>query len=46
VRSQIPDVPEDWAAEAGEGRCPACGEPADLAAPECPGCGLAFRDAE
>jgi len=47
LRSQIPDVPEDYAAGAvGEGLCPACGEPADLAAPECASCGLAFRDAE
>jgi hypothetical protein len=47
LRSQIPDVPEEFAGSASEeGRCPACGEPADLAAPECGSCGLAFRDAE
>ncbi len=47
LRSQIPDVPEDFAGGAAEDdRCPACGEPADLAAPECASCGLAFRDAE
>jgi hypothetical protein len=46
LRSQIPDVPEDFAPASEEGRCPACGEPADLAAPECGSCGLAFRDAE
>ena len=47
LRSQIPDVPEDFAGGAIEDdRCPACGEPADLAAPECASCGLAFRDAE
>ncbi len=47
LRSQIPDVPEDLdLAARGEGLCPACGEPADLAAAECAGCGLAFRDAE
>lgn len=47
LHSQIPDVPEDYARRAAEAdRCPACGEPADLAAPECPSCGLAFRDAE
>jgi len=47
LRSQIPDVPEDFdLAAPGEDRCPACGEPADLAAAECAGCGLAFRDAE
>jgi hypothetical protein len=47
LRSQIPDVPDDFTAHtAEEGRCPACDEPADLAAPECPSCGLAFRDAE
>jgi hypothetical protein len=47
MRSQIPDVPEDFAGlAADEGHCPACGEPADLAAPECASCGLAFRDAE
>jgi len=47
LRSQIPDVPEDLAGGAAEeGHCPACGEPADLAAPECASCGLAFRDAE
>jgi hypothetical protein len=47
VRAQIPDLPEDFsAAAADEGRCPACGEPADLEAAECPSCGLAFRDAE
>ncbi|HEY8155577.1 MAG TPA: hypothetical protein VII72_15730 [Myxococcota bacterium] len=47
LRSQIPDVPEDFAVGAAEdGLCPACGEPADLAAPECASCGLAFRDAE
>jgi hypothetical protein len=45
LRSQIPDVPEELAA-AAEDHCPACGEPADLAAPECASCGLAFRDAE
>jgi uncharacterized protein (UPF0212 family) len=47
LRSQIPDVPDDYApGSIDEGRCPACGEPADLAAPECASCGLAFRDAE
>jgi hypothetical protein len=47
LRSQIPDVPEDFAGDSSESdRCPACGEPADLAAPECASCGLAFRDAE
>jgi len=47
LRSQIPDVPEDFAGGAiEEDRCPACGEPADLAGPECASCGLAFRDAE
>ena len=47
LRSQIPDVPEDFAGGASEDdRCPACGEPADLAASECASCGLAFRDAE
>jgi len=47
MRSQIPDVPENFAGGAIEDdRCPACGEPADLAAPECASCGLAFRDAE
>jgi len=47
LRSQIPDVPEDYAgAEIEEGHCPACGEPADLDAPECASCGLAFRDAD
>lgn len=47
MRSQIPDVPEDFAGPAAEeGHCPACGEPADLAAPECASCGLAFRDPE
>ena len=47
LRSQIPDMPEDFAGGAAEDdRCPACGEPADLAAPECASCGLAFRDAE
>jgi hypothetical protein len=47
LRSQVPDVPEDFAGGASEeGRCPACGEPADVAAPECGSCGLAFRDAE
>jgi hypothetical protein len=47
LRSQIPDVPEDFAAGAiEEDHCPACGEPADLAAPECASCGLAFRDME
>ena len=47
LRSQIPDVPEDFAGRVAEDdRCPACDEPADLAAPECSSCGLAFRDAE
>jgi hypothetical protein len=47
LRSQIPDVPEDFVPSYGEdGQCPACGEPADLAAAECGSCGLAFRDAE
>ena len=47
LRSQIPDVPEDFAdMTASEDACPACGEPADLAAAECASCGLAFRDAE
>ena len=47
LRSQIPDVPEDFVAGSGEDdHCPACGEPADLAAPECGSCGLAFRDAD
>jgi hypothetical protein len=46
LRTQIPDLPEDLASGHGEDRCPACGEPADLLAPECAGCGLAFRDAE
>jgi hypothetical protein len=47
LRSQIPDMPEDFAGGSSEeGACPACGEPADLAAPECGSCGLAFRDAE
>ena len=47
LRSQIPDVPEDFSGSAAaDDRCPACGEPADLGEPECPGCGLAFRDAE
>ena len=47
LRSQIPDVPEGFdPAAPGDDRCPACGEPADLAAPECADCGLAFRDAE
>ena len=47
LRSQIPDVPEDLAGGAAEeGHCPACGEPADLDAPECASCGLAFRDAD
>jgi hypothetical protein len=46
LRSQIPDVPDDFGVAApGEDTCPACGEPADLAAAECAGCGLAFRDA-
>jgi len=47
LHSQIPDVPEDYASRASEAdQCPACAEPADLSAPECPSCGLAFRDAE
>ena len=47
LRSQIPDMPEDFVISSGEDdQCPACGEPADLAAPECGSCGLAFRDAE
>jgi uncharacterized protein (UPF0212 family) len=46
MRTQIPDLPDDLAAGSGEGLCPACGEPADLSAPECASCGLAFRDAE
>jgi hypothetical protein len=47
LHSQIPDVPEDYAQRAAEAdHCPACGEPADLSAAECPSCGLAFRDAE
>lgn len=46
LRSQIPDVPEDFGvADTGEDICPACGEPADLTAVECASCGLAFRDA-
>jgi len=46
LRSQIPDVPDDFGVtDAGEDTCPACGEPADLAAAECASCGLAFRDA-
>jgi hypothetical protein len=46
LRSQIPDVPDDFGvAVPGEDTCPACGDPADLAAAECAGCGLAFRDA-
>ena len=45
LRSQIPDVPEGFdLATPGEDRCPACGEPADLAAAECASCELAFRD--
>ncbi len=47
LRTQIPDVPEDFGvAASGEDVCPACGDPADLAAAECAGCGLAFRDAD
>jgi hypothetical protein len=47
LRSQIPDMPDDFVPGSGEeGRCPACDEPADLSAPECGSCGLAFRDAE
>ena len=47
LRSQIPDMPEDFVTGPVEDdQCPACGEPADLAAPECGSCGLAFRDAE
>jgi hypothetical protein len=45
LRAQIPDVPEDVAPPA-EDHCPACDEPADLDAPECASCGLAFRDPE
>ena len=47
LRSQIPDVPDDYGAAApGEDRCPACGESVDLNADECASCGLAFRDAD
>ena len=46
LRTQIPDVPEDFGIAAPqEDLCPACGESADLAAAECASCGLAFRDA-
>jgi hypothetical protein len=44
-REQIPDLPEghgvSGAPEVAEG-CPACGEPADPEAVECPSCGLAL----
>jgi hypothetical protein len=46
LRSQIPDVPEGFVPAAGDDRCPACGEAADLSAAECASCGLAFRDEE
>jgi len=48
-REQIPDLPEGHevagASEVPDG-CPACGEPADIGAAECPSCGLVLAAME
>jgi hypothetical protein len=47
LREEIPDLPEGFEmAEGAEDACPACGEPVDVGAPECPGCGLALGGEE
>lgn len=44
MSSQIPDLPEGFEIDRGEvdDACPACGDPVDVDAAECPGCGLAL----
>jgi hypothetical protein len=43
LSSEIPDLPEGYEIEEStEGACPACGDPVDATASECPGCGLAL----
>ena len=39
--SEIPDIPTELE-EVAEGACPACGDPLDPTAAECPGCGIAL----
>jgi hypothetical protein len=42
TESQIPDMPRDFDPTAESEDCPACGDPIDESASECPGCGLAL----
>ncbi len=47
LQTQLPDLAGGGAAEPlAEDSCPACGEPLDAVAPECPGCGIAFGSGE